>query len=109
MTIKNEVTNKYYIQWIEKFVKDVLRKARIKCNEVTILDIEEDRRVFIEVDNQEYTIRTWSFTPIAYDKNDNVCSEYVTYTLFKIVENCGEEICVGRIKISWDNDLITEE
>ena len=40
MNLINNVTEESYIQWIEKFVTDVLNKYKVDCKEVIIEDIE---------------------------------------------------------------------
>ena len=107
MKIINKVTDKNYTQWIEGFVTDVLKQANIKYSEAIIDDIEDSKRIFIIVDEQEYTIRTWIYRVVEFDKNDIPCAENVEYTLYKMVDNAhsshGEEINEGRIKITWVN------
>lgn len=109
MIIVNKVTDEAYTQWIEKFAIDVLNRANIKYNEMIIEDIEPSRRVFVFVDGEEYTIRTWNYFVVECDDNDIPCAENIEYTLFKIVEceggSCGEIVDEGRIKIKWINDM----
>lgn len=103
----NKVTDIDYIQWIEDFVRRVLKHARIKYNEVVIEDIEPSKRIFIFIDEEEYDIRTWNYHTIKYDNNNKPCAESVEYTLFKIVldedGNHGEIVDEGRLKIEWVN------
>lgn len=107
MNITNKVTDKTYIQWVESFVKEVITRANIPCNEVTIEDIEHSKRIFLTVDGEEYDIRTWNFRPVKKDKNGETCAEMVEYTLFQMVKDStgshGEEVSEGKIKIEWEN------
>jgi hypothetical protein len=108
MKITNKVTETSYIQWVEGFVKAVLDKAEIQCNEVTIEDIEFSKRIFLTIDGEEYNIRTWSFHPTGTDSNGETCAENVVYTLYKMVDDNdgshGEDIAEGCIGIEWKND-----
>lgn len=63
LEITNNVTDKGYIQWLEEFVKAVITKAKLKCSEIIIDDIEWNRNIFLNIDGHEYDIRTWSFIP----------------------------------------------
>lgn len=107
MKIINKVTDSSYIQWVEKFVQDVLDRAQISCNEVVIEDIEPSRNIFLTVDGEEYDIRTWEFQVVEKDTNGIPCAEMVRYSLFEMVKNeqgsHGEEADYGTIKIEWKN------
>lgn len=110
MKLVNKVTDESYIQWVEKFVTDVINSASINCEEVIIDDIEFSKRVFLVVDNEKYDIRTWNFYPLEMDDNGKTCAEIVNYTLFKmIVDNngngYGEEVWEGRLRIDWNNNI----
>ena len=108
MEIVNKVTDKGYIQWIEKFVKEVIKKAKLKCQEVVIEDIEWSKRVFLKIDGEEYDIRTWNFHPIQQDSNGKTSAELVRYTIFKTIwdgdgTGHGEEVSEGHLEIDWKN------
>lgn len=107
MKITNKVTDPGYVQWIEQFVAQVIQKSEILCNEVIVEDIEYSKRIFLDIDGEEYTIRTWSFHPIEKDERGHTCAEMVDYTLFKMIEDDigihGEEICEGSLAINWIN------
>ena len=110
MKLVNKVTDESYIQWVEKFVIDVINSASINCEEVIIDDIEFSKRVFLVVDNEEYDIRTWNFYPLDSDDNGKTCAEIVDYTLFKMVtddngDSYGEEVWEGRLRIDWNNNI----
>lgn len=109
MKVVNKIADENYVQWIEKFTIDVLNFAGMEYEELIIDDIEPSRRIFIFVDSEEYTIRTWNYYAVEYDNDDNPCSEIVEYTLYKIVEDDdgshGESVDDGRIKIEWLNDM----
>ena len=108
MNLKNNVTEESYVQWIKKFVVDVLNKGNVVYDEVIIEDIEFSKRVFLVVDGKEYDIRTWNFRPAKKDKNGQTCAEMVEYTLFKMVDDehgfHGEEVDEGRLRIEWKNN-----
>ena len=108
MKITNQVTDPNYTQWIEKYASDVLKHAKLKCKEVIIEDIEPSKRIFLLVDGSKYTIRTWNYRPIKFDKNDMVCAECVEATLYKMVfeedgSGHGEVMDDSMIKIKWKN------
>lgn len=108
MKIINKTTDETYIQWVESFVKEVITRVNISCNEVIIEDIEHSKRIFLTIDGEEYDIRTWNFRPAKKDKSGEVCAEMVEYTLFKmIMENNGnghgEIVDEGLLKIEWEN------
>lgn len=108
MKLVNRVTEESYTQWIEKFVTDVLDIGEISGDEVIIEDIEFSKRVFLTVDGEEYTIRTWNFHPVEVDNNGKTCAEMVDYTLFKMVSDelgsHGEEMDEGYLRIEWENN-----
>ena len=79
MKLINKVTEESYIQWIEKFVRNVLFREKLTCEEVVIEDIEFSKRIFLNIDGEEYDIRTWSFNPIDADENGEICAEIVEY------------------------------
>ena len=107
MRIINKVTNSSYIKWIESFVKEVITRANIPCNEVVIEDIEHSKRIFLTIDGEEYDIRTWNFRPVKKVKNGETCAEMVEYTLLQMVKDNtgshGEEVNEGRTKTEWEN------
>ncbi|MDY4000365.1 MAG: hypothetical protein SOY73_14970 [Blautia sp.] len=107
MKIINKTTDETYIQWIESFVKEVITKANITCNEVVIEDIEHSKHISLTIDGDEYDIRTWNFRPVKKDKNGVTCAEMIEYTLFQMVKDStgshGEEVSEGRTKIAWEN------
>lgn len=113
MTITNQVDNDTlqtfgYRQWIDQFVKTVINRSKLKCEEVIIDDIEFSKRIFLSVDGKEFMIRTWDFKSVKQDNNGHTCAEIVRYTLFKMMiddENSGHgnEISEGEIRIDWNN------
>lgn len=104
--VTNNVKDEAYTQWIEGFVRSVIHQANMVCSEVIITDIEESKRIFLLIDGKEYDIRTWSYKPLDEDKNGNVFSETVVYTLYKIIPDKdgshGEDIIDGQCNIYWD-------
>ena len=110
MNLINKVTEESYVQWIERFVVNVINKAKLNCKEVVIDDIEFSKRIFLTIDAEEYDIRTWNFHPVDKDKNGKTCAEIVDYTLFKMVmdnngNGHGEEVGEGRLNIEWKNEI----
>lgn len=107
MKIINKVDYEFYNQWIEKFVVDVLKSAKVKCEEVIIEDIEPSRHIDLAIDGKEYILRTWSFHTVEKDSDDKPCAEMVQYTLYEMVKDGngshGEEVDFGLIKIQWKN------
>ena len=108
MKIINKITDKNYIQWIENFVENIIIQSVLECNEVTIEDVDCDR-IYLNIDGEDYDIRTWSYRPIRLDSNGKVCTEMVRYTLFKMVmdddnSGHGEELNYGCVRIEWSNE-----
>ena len=99
MSVINRITEQSYVKWMEEFVCRVLENANIKFDIVEIEDVEINKRIFIKVDDIEYTIRTWNFHPVGTDLQGIPCCELVDYSLFK----SGEEIAEGKIEIQWEN------
>ena len=95
-----------YEQWIEQFVENVINKARLECNEVTIIDLD-GKTIYLSIDGQEYNLRTWNFHPVKRDENNIVCAEMVDYTLYEMVKDetggHGNEISNGMTRIDWKN------
>ena len=111
MTIINNVNKEVlqtfrYEQWIEQFVENVINKARLECNEVTIIDLD-GKTIYLSIDGKEYNLRTWNFHPVKRDENNIVCAEMVDYTLYEMVKDetggHGNEISNGMIRIDWKN------
>lgn len=107
MRIINKVTDEGYIQWIEDFVRRVLQSAKLSYEEVVIKDIEPSERIFLTIDEKEYTLRTWGFHPVEKDANGNTNAEMVEYTVYEMVADesgsHGKEVDFGMIKIEWKN------
>lgn len=107
MKIINKVTDKAYVQWIEQFVISVINQSHIGCREVIIRDIEFSINIWLNVDGEEYHIRTWDFHPVKKDGLYHTCAEMVDYTLFRMVKDDtgshGEAICNGSLRIEWEN------
>lgn len=108
MRIVNKVSDVGYTQWISDFVGEVIKDSKLKCKEVTIEDIEEDKRIFILIDGKDYNIRTWNFAPCTADESGLTCAEIVSYTLFEMVyeedgNGYGIEISNGWKRIDWKN------
>lgn len=110
LKIINNATDK---EWLEEFVKAVVTKAKLKCSEIIIDDIEWNRNIFLNIDGYEYDIRTWSFIPSGKDKKGHTCAESVSYTLFKTVKDAtgshGEKISDGILNITWKNKYVTNK
>ena len=47
MNLINKVTEDSYVQWIERFVVNVINKAKLNCKEVVIDDIEFSKRYLV--------------------------------------------------------------
>lgn len=107
MRIINKVDDASYVQWVKEFVRQVIQVSGIECKKVIIEDIEWSKRIFLEIDGEEYTIRTWDFLPLEYDEQGYPCAEIIRCTLFKIVEDDdgshGEEVGNGALMIKWEN------
>ena len=111
MTIINNVDKETlqtfrYEQWIEQFVTNVINKAKLNCNEITIIDLD-GKTIYLSIDGKEYNLRTWNFHPVKRDENNKVCAEMVDYTLYEMVKDetggHGNEISNGMDRIDWKN------
>lgn len=107
MKITNKVNDPNYIQWIEKFVTQIIRESMLSCEEIIIDDVDE-KHIYLSVDGEEYDIRTWNFHSIKKDEIDRTYAEMVDYSLYKMVDDSdggghGEEICNGSLMIEWKN------
>ena len=80
MKITSNIENSNYTQWITGFVESVINQADLKCNEVVIDEVDNDR-IWLTIDGTEYIIRTWNFEPVTYDLQGRTCGERVDYTL----------------------------
>lgn len=105
--ITNKVNDPNYIQWIEKFVTQIIRESMLSCEEIIIDDVD-DKRIYLDVDGEEYNIRTWNFHSVKKDEKDRTCAEMVDYSLYKMIDDGdgsghGEEICNGSLMIEWKN------
>lgn len=107
MKIINKVEDISYIQWVERFVNQIIQESKMSCDEVIIEDIEYNRNIYLSIDDKEYDIRTWNFHPVKKDEKDHTCAEMVDYTLFRTIKDDtgshGEEVCNGSLKIEWNN------
>lgn len=108
MKIINKVNDHNYIQWIEKFVTQVIEKSKLACEEVVIDDIEDSKRIYLIVDGEEYAIRTWNFHSVKKDEKDRTCAEMVDYSLYRIIDDGngsghGEDVSKGLLMIEWKN------
>ena len=93
----NKLDESSYIQWIEPFVANVLKKSNVNYKEVIINDMEGCKRIFLIIDSIEYTIRIWDFIVTKVDSKNKPCIAMINYTLFKQVidGNYSEEIFEG--------------
>ena len=110
MKITSNIENSNYTQWITGFVESVINQADLKCDEVVIDEIDDDR-MWLTIDGSEYIIRTWNFESVTYDLQGRPCGERVSYTLFIDVSDgnggChSEKVCNGVKIIMWDNDKV---
>lgn len=107
MKIINKVEAVNYIQWIEQFINQIIQRSKISCQEIVIEDIEDSKRIYLNIDGQACMVRTWNFQPIKKDEQGQTCAENVKYTLFRTVEDetgsHGEEVNNGSLKIEWNN------
>lgn len=108
MKISNKVDDPNYIQWIEKFVTQIIQESKLSCKEVIIDEIEDSKCIYLIVDGEKYAIRTWNFHSVKKDEKDRTCAEIVDYTLFRMVDDGdnsghGEDVCNGSLRIEWKN------
>lgn len=111
MKIIDTVKMPGYTQWIEGFVKRVLKNARIVATEAIITHMKNEC-INLTVDNEGFTIRTASFFPVGRDQDGITCSEDVEYILYSGYAHCEEiqeptaltPISSGVLNINWVND-----
>lgn len=48
MKITNKVNDPNYIQWIEKFVTQIIRESMLSCEEIIIDDVDE-KHIYLSV------------------------------------------------------------
>ena len=104
--IINKLEDSSDIQWIESFVTKVLEKSGVSYSEAIIDTMESSKRIYLIIDGNEYTIRTWDFTVTKTDANNIPCAEMIDYTLYKQVEEEGgyhKDIVEGSEEIEWIN------
>ena len=67
---------------VEELTKQVIQNSKLDCTEVIIEDYEFAKRVTLEIDEADYTIRIWNFHPLDNDKNGHICRAVISYTLW---------------------------
>ena len=75
------------------------------CTEVIIEEYEFSKRVTLEINGADYTIRIWDFHPLDNDKKGHVCRAVVSYTLFMMAKK--EDGSVHREEIDNNSLMIT--
>ena len=108
MRIINKVDNANCKQWVRELTKQAIQNSKLDCTKVVIEEFDFSERIFLKINETEYTIRIWDFNPLNRDKKGDVCRAIVTYTLFMMVEEedgggYGEEIDYNTLMIAWKN------
>lgn len=108
MKIINKVDNTNCRQWVGELTKQAIQNSKLDCTEVVIEEFDFSERIFLKINETEYTIRIWDFNPLNRDKKGDICSAIVSYTLFMTVEeedggSYGEEIEYNTLMIAWKN------
>ena len=95
--------------WIEKFVEEVLKDIKMEYKKA-VIEMIDNERLYLTIDDVLYTIRIQEVKPIAIDANGYTCGSGITYFLYKISEKQKEDydsmICCGNNEIFWTNTLI---
>ena len=108
MKIINKVDNTNCRQWVGELTKQAIQNSKLDCTEVVIEEFDFSERIFLKINETEYTIRIWDFNPLNRDKKGDICRAIATYTLFMMVEeedggSYGEEIDYNTLMIAWKN------
>jgi hypothetical protein len=93
MTITNKIYGKGR-ETVEKLVRQVLIE-KYKSSTITIDDFDLDR-VYLTIDGEEYTIRTW-------DIREKPHIVAIRWTLFKSVGDHSDELSSGESKFYVNN------
>ncbi len=88
MTIENKTDNKY----LDALIKDAFDGIPYDDPYIIVKDYDLDR-VYLDVDGEEFNIRTWNISEIGNSKIE------IIYTLFKIKEDCGVSIKEDKVVI----------
>ena len=91
MTIENTTDNKY----LDALIKDAFDGIPYDDPYIIVKDYDLDR-VNLDVDGEEFNIRTWNISEIGNSKIE------IIYTLFKIKEDCGVSIKEDKVVIKCD-------
>ena len=87
MTIENKTDNKY----LDILIKDAFNRMAYPYNNphITVKDYDLDR-VYLDVDGEEFNIRTWNILDIDTTKIE------IEYTLFKVLSEGYYKIYKGK-------------
>mgnify|MGYP004731631313 CR=1 FL=1 len=88
MKIENKTDNKY----LNLLVKDTVHDTPYENSNIIIKDYDLDR-VYLDINGEEFDIRTWNISEIGNSKIE------IIYTLFKIEENRGVSIKEDKVVI----------
>lgn len=108
MRIFNKVDNANCRQWVKELTKQAIQNSKLDCSKVVIEEFDFSERIFLRINETEYTIRIWDFHPLDNDKKGHVCRAIIAYTLFMMVKEedgsgYGEEIDHNALMIVWKN------
>ena len=107
MRIINKEDNEYCKQWVKELTKQAVQNSKLDCTKVVIEEFDGDR-IFLKINEREYTIRIWDIHPLERDRKGHVCRATISYTLFMMVKEedgngHGEEIAHNDLMIVWEN------
>ena len=108
MRIFNKVDNTNCKQWVKELTKQAIQNSKLDCTKVVIEEFDCSDRIFLKINEIDYTIRIWDLHPLDRDKKGHICRAIVSYTLFIMIEeedgSChGEEIDNNSLMIVWKN------
>lgn len=93
MTIKNKTDNKY----LDELAEDAFHQTEFDNDNTYIIIKDYDLdRVYLDINGEEFDIRTWNISEIDNSKIE------IIYTLFKIKEDCGVSIKEDKVVIKCD-------
>ena len=104
MRVINNVKMRNCDQWLAGFIKRIMKKAAIKCDEVTI-DAFEENLITISVDGDadKHAVILTGSDGYEVDSSGLPCSERMRWVLTEHVADGYKVIFDGVYKVSWTN------
>lgn len=108
MKIINKVDNANCRQWVGELTKQAIQNSRLVCTEVVIEEFDFSDRIFLKINEADFTIRIWDIHLLDSDKEAHIFRAIVSYTLFIMIKEDdgsghGEVIDHNSLTIVWRN------